>query len=51
MRKSIVIFLLLLTASVAGCIKPYHLDDDWWEEKIKARDTDWGPEIKGKERD
>jgi hypothetical protein len=38
--------LIMLIVTLAGCLKPYHFDEDWWKEKIEARDTDWGPEIK-----
>ncbi len=40
------LLLIILILPLTGCLKPYHFDDDWWEEKVKARDTDWGPEIK-----
>ena len=42
MKKTLVVTALLLVACVlTGCIKPYHLNKDWWKEKVERKDADW----------
>ena len=45
--RIIALLPIIFVVTLAGCLKPYHFDEDWWEEKVEARDTDWGPEVKG----
>lgn len=48
MRLLLIVLLVSLILPLAGCLKPYHFDGDWWKDKVKARDSDWEKEVKKK---